>query len=943
MTLTRRQFIKLGSATTLCMSFKGRLPATHEPAGIDSLYKAFKDPANTARPFVRWWWNGNMINEKELLRELDLLKEAGIGGVEINPIKIPAEDDTMGLRAYDWLSSDWNALLKKVLEGAKERGITCDTIVGSGWPFGGEFLNRDEQIQMIAVGMRELEGPLQYSIHKAELVNEVEPDIHSRYENKEKQLFMLRLAPGYMENFDPGIDLNGKITDDIITFDVPRGKHVLYYLVKFTGYMAVINGAPGAKGPVLNHYDKKAVEKYLNRMSDTLNREKIPLNKFFRSMFVDSFELEGANWCHDLFEQFEKRRSYSLVPYFPFILFKIGKMGNPVPGKYGSEYAARVAEIIQRVRYDFEVTLVELFHERFIVTFQEWCNKWGVKSRMQAYGRGCHPLESSMHVDIPECETWLGPSLGKPMPEFDHRQGRAYTMVNKFVSSGARLAGKKLISCEELTNVGMVFNESLNHFKIAGDLSNISGVTHSILHGFNYSPEEAPFPGWIRYGIFLNERNTWWPYFKRWSDYKSRLSALFQQADFYAHIAVLHPLSDMWMKMGSQRDPFPTQVYPKYAHALWEAIHQNGNSCDYVSENIIQTATAGQGFFKYGSRSYKVLMLMEVESLQPQTALALERFVRTGGRILFIGKVPFRSPGFYNHAEYDRQVANTMNIITQKYPDKAAWVPAPQENILGWFTSLQSRFKLDEYVSFDKPVTFVSQVHYKYGDADIFFIVNSSNERSCRLKATFHHVHGKRAYLWNPEDGSQSVYPFSKAFNELVVELGPADSRLIVFAAPGITNRKFVAERKLSESPVSLSGAWEVSLHAVNGEKTTVKFQELKDFKDDSKLRSFAGTAIYRKEIAVVNPMAFNYLDLGLINGVSELTVNNVSLGKKWYGKHIYDLNGSLQEGKNQIEIKVITLLGNYAKSLSDNKVTQVWTRNQPYYSAGLIGPVKLL
>jgi len=32
--------------------------------------------------------------------------------------------------------------------------------------------------------------------------------------------------------------------------------------------MAVINGAPGAAGPVLNHYSKSAVTNYLNRISE---------------------------------------------------------------------------------------------------------------------------------------------------------------------------------------------------------------------------------------------------------------------------------------------------------------------------------------------------------------------------------------------------------------------------------------------------------------------------------------------------------------------------------------------------------------------------------------------------------------------------------------------------------------------------------------------------
>ncbi len=53
------------------------------------LYKQFQNPDSRYRPFVRWWWNGDRVEAEELVRELHLLKEAGIGGVEINPISFP--------------------------------------------------------------------------------------------------------------------------------------------------------------------------------------------------------------------------------------------------------------------------------------------------------------------------------------------------------------------------------------------------------------------------------------------------------------------------------------------------------------------------------------------------------------------------------------------------------------------------------------------------------------------------------------------------------------------------------------------------------------------------------------------------------------------------------------------------------------------------------------
>ncbi len=65
-------------------------------AGKDELYELFKNPPSIYRPFVRWWWNGDKVEKAELIRELHVMKDAGIGGVEINPIKFPNKADDMG-------------------------------------------------------------------------------------------------------------------------------------------------------------------------------------------------------------------------------------------------------------------------------------------------------------------------------------------------------------------------------------------------------------------------------------------------------------------------------------------------------------------------------------------------------------------------------------------------------------------------------------------------------------------------------------------------------------------------------------------------------------------------------------------------------------------------------------------------------------------------------
>jgi len=950
MKISRRNFVRISALTPLVYGFPFSTEilnaAEVNSASADALYKHFQNPSVAARPFIRWWWNGGKIVEKELIRELDVLKEKGISGVEINPIGFPKANNPMDYEALNWLSEEWLTVLKTTLIAAKERGITCDIIVGSGWPFGGEFLKEDEQIQLLTLGTKNLKGPQQLRVKKDELLTDT--DFLLKRKAGSMELFGLRLSAAHLESFSSGVDLNAQIKNTEIIIDVPVGDHVLYSLVKLRGYASVTLGSPGASGPVLDHYNKAAVQRYLDRMSDAITSKIGNMGDYFRSVFVDSLELRGSNWCDDMLEQFKQRRGYSLEPYLPFILFKLNKKHSHT-GAQSIEsiitLSSQAQDEINRARYDFETTRLELYNERFLHTFTDWCKKNKVKSRVQAYGREYYTLESAMLLDIPECETWIRDDIGGDLPENTFKKGRAYRPVNKFVSSAARLTGKRVISCEEITNTDLVFNASLERIKITGDQSNLSGVTHSILHGFNYSPQEVPFPGWVRYGSFFSERNTWWPYLKSWIDYKTRLSAVFQDSEMQSDIAIMFPLADMWSEVGLQYQQVPQIVYPEYANNIWESIHQNGGGCDYINENILQKCSFSDGRLHYNTRSYKTLLMTEMESISPETPELLRKFAAAGGQVIFIGKEPVKSFGKQNATARDQEVYAEIKSLKKDFPSNVSFFPAPKDKIINWYAELQSKYKLIPFVNFDRPVSHVSQVHYKTSEAAIFFISNYHLEKSHEFTATFN-VGNKTAWLWDPETGKKYLYPYEGAKNNLRINLGPAQSMLIVFTNDN-KGEFYPLPKAAAKQPYTLEGSWNVTLEKVYEQPRKTEFKKLIDFKNDAELKFFGGVVFYEKQFRIDNPENYHSVDLGKLFGeISEVEVNGRPLGFKWYGKHIYDLKGMLKPGENTIKIKVVTVLGNYAKSLKDNSVTQQWTktaRPQPLYSMGLVGPVNLV
>jgi len=943
MNIKRRRFIQLTSLTAatslpLLKTLKaGAKPfKSNLPAG-DETYEMFVNPRNYHKPFVRWWWNGDRVTKEEALRELDVMKEAGIGGVEINPIKWNENADDIGIKELTWGSDEWLDVVEATVKGAKEKGIVCDMIVGSGWPYGGEHVPRAEQSQIIILGTKNLEGGKTYTFNKNELVNSIEPP--SNYENKVSELFMLRLAPAEMNEFTAGASFDNQLGNDTINITTPAGRYVLYYLVKVTGFQRVIQGALGARGPVINHYDQTAVQNYLDHFGDLLTKKLGPLKNYFRAFFTDSIELEGANWCNDLFGQFKARKGYDVEPYYPYILFKVGEMGNVVKEKYGSQFSTELQATINRVRYDLLVVRQAIFEERFVGTFTNWCKKHEVKSRMQAYGMDCNAIDASMKLDIPECETWI---WVPQIEEFDEREdnfaGRNYTMVNKFVSSAAHYSGKQVISCEEMTNTGQIFSETLERVKITGDQSNLSGVTHSILHGFNYTPLQAPFPGWLRYGSFFNERNTWWPYFKLWSSYKARMSSLFQNSVMQANIAVLHPLADMASKYGFQRDPFPRVTYPKYVHKVWEAIHQNGNGCDYISENVLQQSKAGNGSLNFNDRSYQTLILIEVETLMPETAQAIQRFAEAGGKVIFIARVPHLSTGMVNYKENSAAIDTISKNILANHPKTSGIVPAPEKDLITWFKSIQQKFELTPYVTISVPVNHVSQLYYKNGNRDVFYFTNYSAAKQHSFKAGF--ASGKTAWLWNAETGERMLYPATNGV--LNINLGPSETKLIVFD-DNANGESYTPVDVASLNEMAITGQWKLELNHADGSTKELTLNTLTNLQKLDSTKDFAGTITYNKTIQLNNTSSKTYITLGHIYDVSELQVNGQLIGARWYGNHLYDITNAVKKGDNEISIKITTTLEAYTKSLKNNKAAQEWSDGDLYGPIGLDAPVKIL
>ncbi len=597
-----------------------------------------------------------------------------------------------------------------------------------------------------------------------------------------------------------------------------------------------------------------------------------------------------------------------------------------------------LADMLKRVRYDFSKTLADLFMERFILVFHDWCVQNGVASRYQAYG---YPwlytdlLDGYLVPDIPEGDQWLFNGGWVKRSRIDDIR---YAIWNKYASSGGHLTGRKIISSEAMTNTRGVFEATLEYIKQATDLDIVGGINHFVLHGFNYSPPEAAFPGWIRFGTWFNENNPWQPWFKRWADYAARLSQVFQDSRFKAEVAILGPTPDVWSEHGLDRNPWA--LTPDYLHDLWQALNHHGYCSDYVNATVLQNADFEEGKLKFGPMAYDLLICADVQTLEPATAQALLNFAENGGKILFINEKPSGSPGLSGVERHDLVVRETMEALLIEHPERVKVRKFRRGDLTTWIGKRLRELDVAPEVLISNPDERLFMIHHVADDRDIYFFCNSHRDKSIEFTATFP-PSGKTPWLWDAESGEK--YVFGAADEPLSLTLKPLQSLLLVFQDEndGPAWPRIVADEKKF---IDIPGPWRTTFIPMRGEPFERLLPTLFDFSTKKELQDFSGVAVYKTNF-LLKKAEKAVLDLGRVYDIAEVALNDKPLGVRWWGEKRFVVDDELVDGVNRLEIKVTTTAFNYVRSLKGNPVVDYWLerrKNSGPVASGLAGPVRL-
>ncbi|MEY8721001.1 glycosyl hydrolase [Bacteroides stercorirosoris] len=608
-----------------------------------------------AKPAARWWWMGSAVDAANLTHNLEAYSKAGMGTMEITPIYGVQGNDANDIQ---FLSPQWMQMLRHTESEAARLDMKIDMNTGTGWPFGGPEVSIEDAACKLLIEEYTLKGGERLK-EKVEVTDEKQRP----YARLARLMAFRVLTDSSTPKEQKAVrcyNLTSKLIDGKLNWKAPKGEWRL--IAAFVGktFQKVKRSAPGGEGYVMNHFSAKAVSNYLGRFErafagQTTDGSAGTPTAYPHNFFNDSYEVYGADWTDDLFEQFARRRGYKLEEHLPEFL------------------SQERTETTRRIVSDYRETLAELLQENFTRQWTDWAHKHGSRTRNQAHGSPGNLIDLYATVDVPECEGFGLSDFGISGLRKDSltRPNDSDLSMLKYASSAAHIAGKPFTTSETFTWLTEHFRTSLSQCKPDIDLMFVSGVNHTYFHGTTYSPVQAAWPGWKFYAsIDMSPTNNIWRDAPAFFDYITRCQSFLQMGQPDNDFLVYLPVYDMWDEQGGRLLLFDIHKMARRAPRFIEAVHRiydAGYDMDYISDNFIRNAMCQDGkILTSGGVSYKALVVPGARLMPADVLEKLLQLADEGAMIVFLEQYPEDVPGLNSLSGRRAEFNNVLAQIKER-------------------------------------------------------------------------------------------------------------------------------------------------------------------------------------------------------------------------------------------------------------------------------------
>lgn len=871
-------------------------------------YREFLNhPPEEARNWTRWWWYGCCVEKDEIDRELDFMKGAGIGGVELQILyPVEADDARAGFHNIPFGSPEFYDILAYTQRACEKRGMRMDVTPGSSWPYGGPFVDAQDAQQEALPYQYDVTGPCDFSC-----------DFTTRFAGTVCAAVMGRMEHSRMLP-ETVIDITDRFQERMLfgwpwgtelkNIHIPEGDWKLVFFVISMHYNQV--GKPGrnAHGNVIDHCSRRAMDGFLKNMVEPI-ADRVP---GVHGWFCDSIEVEGHNWSGVLLDEFRRRRGYDLSRYI-YALW--GDMG----------------EITPRVRYDYFQTMGELTIENFFDVLTDFAHAHGGISRIQAHGTWGDILRVYAAADIPEGETFG-----------DHRTLEVNTIHRRLAASAGHVYGRNIVSNETFTWLKRPrFTETLEEMKAAVDAVFCDGMNMIVNHGYAYSPEKAGRRGWPFYAsTHINHTTPWWPFYRHLSEYIHRVSAMLRRGTPRAEVAVYLPQADVYSDNMLSELHLAMRLEEHLGRARMDGIQKAGYWFDYINDEALTKLGEIRGGGLYiGENGYRAILLVGCTRLPVETARALEAFARAGGILLAAEQIPGEACGL---RDCDEKRAAVRAAMESAFACESAAVTADADGAL--LDALRARLVPDVRVSSPQQVGYVHRVD---GAEHLYFLSNISDD--ARTERVFFRDRTEPCRVFATVPGAGEDGPLKMAFERTDGEAGAAltfpmaahESVFVVFS-PEFEEEAAVCETQNGDgaagAPASAEQSGEgatpsaklcrqcpANAEPASARRTAIRgwtleipergarfeMDEPRSWEALPGLSDFSGEGIYRARMTLDDVPGRAWLNLTRLSCACAVFVNGEHAGDIWTHPLRCRVDGLLRPGENEIELRAASTLIN--------------------------------
>jgi hypothetical protein len=595
----------------------------------------FKNPSAEWRGKPFWSWNGE-LEAKELLRQIHVMKEMGMGGYFMH--------SRTGL-ITEYLGKEWFELTNICAEEGEKLGMESWLYDEDRWPSGtaGGIVTENPEYRMKYVYLE--------MIPVADFVWD---------QQKAKDGQHLKTWTAEVENEFDTYNVKELKEGEIPLDTATGGKKAMVLCFRII---------PMAEGPFYNGntyvdtLQRAATDEYLKVTHEAYKKhcghhfgkaiKGIFTDEPHRGPFMSGFSSDGSGdirptylipWTEALFSKYEGLYHQKIEDLLPELFLR--KEGSSVNG----------------VKANYIEVLLQLFLDNFAKPCYDWCEE----NNLLLTGHVLHENTLSCQVSTNGSVQRYYPHMHIPGVDVLAEATNQYWLV-KQIESTARQFGQKKILSELYGCTGWQMN--FESHKAVGAWQALFGVNLRCHHLSWYTMEgEAKRD----YPASILHQSPWYKEYNTVESWFSRMGYFRAKGTPNCDLLVLNPVESVWGKMYpgaiemmNAKDSDILELEDKYAKTF-HYLAGNQIDFDYGDEDLLHKngkveVVEGKAVLSLGEMTYTMLLISGMDTIRKTSVTLLKEFSDKGGNIIFMGD----TPKYINNLE-DAEDKERLKAISEK-------------------------------------------------------------------------------------------------------------------------------------------------------------------------------------------------------------------------------------------------------------------------------------